>query len=389
MASLLHELLSQLQRSGCRGVLTRVINIESGQASVSTKRVFNCESCTDNQELSFDCATCGRTESNSVRFRSGSGECLASVIEISKIENFADVIGLVVVLDSKVTDDLVKLTEQNSQKIWNFDSGIFGENSQLKFIRSLLSEPSGLKTIDDYYPDIECLNCELGLPPYAVYYLPEDGVCECGKELNLEVESVSYGDRAIFVGDANRDKSFEFTSSGTQVSDENFHCFLSADRRIALVLSDTLIKEFNLSVQEQTSNKEAIHFALGTTSDFVETSLLPLSKTALLLNVVLNDQDESQEVLDELTNHGFLGAFMNKRGELLQGSFFQWKNYADSKGEEILFEMSDLVSITNEDGDSIYESDLGPKTLKEKRKLEQEYFQRNATIWAEKFGYQL
>ena len=314
---------------------------------------------------------------------------MASVIEISKIENFADVIGLVVILDSKVTDDLVTLTEQNSQKIWNFDSEIFGENSQVKYLRSLLSEPTGLKTIDDYYRDIECLNCEEDVPPYAVYYLPEDGVCECGKELNLEVESVSYGDRAIFVGDANCDKSFEFTSSGTQVSDENFHCFLSADRRIALVLNDTLIKELNLSVQEQTSNKEANEFALGRTSDFVETSLIPLSKSALLLNVVLNNQDESKEVLDELTDHGFLGAFMNKRVELLQGSFFQWKNYADSKREEILFEMSDLFSITNEDGDSIYESDLGPKTLKEKRKMEQEHFQRNAPTWAEKFGYQL
>jgi hypothetical protein len=268
----LFDAFRNISLDGHVGYLKALFNIESGLASISDERMPYCAICETDIAITSECATCGRTDSNFIRFKACETTREAALIELLDPATESKNVGALILTDPDALSLLYgKVTNGGSPLIY-------------------LDTQDYLPNMDGTY--IGSVTC----------YGPESEK-EIGTELSNHV---------LYVGDAHSDESGQYALPSFLVRPGNHEVYLFGKGQAYLILPEVKAREYELSQKNDLAPKELIDLAIGQ-------GVVPdwrANSPQGIVTVKKNAEISKYNIVQE--EEPVWGAFMNHIGWILQ-----------------------------------------------------------------------
>jgi hypothetical protein len=242
--------LDLIRGKGYGGFFSGVFNVEGGQASIADERMPSCDECYGTESASINCRTCGRTPSNFIQFRSGEGDGIYAVVDLTLpgVES----LGGLLLFDRDIVGGMLSMVENGSPQLFDLD---FSE---------VMEEMEGV----------------------------------CIGNLTLLGDPKDEMNYCFYVGDSGADDSGRYALPFFYATPGEYSVILFGMRQAALILPRKRLKEFGLTDKHDWTDEELQGLAVGSLSDIVMCHMNPAGLDAVAYNVDLNrDEFSDQEEL--------------------------------------------------------------------------------------------
>jgi hypothetical protein len=247
--------LDKIHAAGYSGYFSSLFNIESGQVGISDERMPKCDQCFEDASITSNCANCGRTPENFIRFQSGEGDGIYALLELYNpdIENSS--LGGLLIFNKNVVGALYGSVLDGHSPGFDLD------------FSDVMTELQG-----EYITSVHCL----------------------GDLLPSEVGTES-ADHCLYVGDANSDDSGQYALTLFHTRPGEHSVYLFGEREAALIIPKERTGEFGLSSASTLKEEERTELAIGGPDDLVSGHINPEGLKTILHNVLLTEMDISDQ----------------------------------------------------------------------------------------------